>query len=200
MPNRNITKPPADLAAWRKEQRSRLIAERLALPEALRQQHDAAIFKHLQTLVAQLRPAVLGFCWPYRGEFDCRPLLSDWQAQGIQLALPLVTDTAAPLEFRCWRTDSPLVEGRYGIPVPAEGEWVQPDVLLLPLNGFDAAGYRLGYGGGYFDRTLAAMTPPPVAVGVGYELGRLVSIFPAEHDLPLNWLVTEVGVSGVRPG
>jgi 5-formyltetrahydrofolate cyclo-ligase len=73
------------------------------------------------------------------------------------------------------------------------GAWLMPDLILLPLNGFDAAGYRLGYGGGYFDRTLAALSPRPLAVGVGFEINRLDSIQPESHDQRLDWIVTEAG-------
>ena len=73
------------------------------------------------------------------------------------------------------------------------GAWLVPDLILLPLNGFDAAGYRLGYGGGYFDRTLAALLPRPLAIGVGFEINRLDSIRPESHDQRLDWIVTEAG-------
>lgn len=92
----------------------------------------------------------------------------------------------------------PLVPDRYGIPTPVTGDFMQPDLILLPLNGFDAAGYRLGYGGGYFDRTLAALSPRPLAVGVGFEVNRLPSIRPESHDQRLDWVVTEAGA--FRPG
>ena len=91
-------------------------------------------------------------------------------------------------------TDSELYADRYGIPTPMAGDWLQPELILLPLNGFDAAGYRLGYGGGFFDRTLAALSPRPLAVGVGFEINRLESIHPETHDQRLDWLVTEAGV------
>jgi 5-formyltetrahydrofolate cyclo-ligase len=83
---------------------------------------------------------------------------------------------------------------RYGIPTPAHGDFLIPEVLLLPVNGFDAAGYRIGYGGGYFDRTLASLLPRPLVVGVGFELARLDSISPEPHDQRLDAMVTEAGV------
>jgi 5,10-methenyltetrahydrofolate synthetase len=94
-----------------------------------------------------------------------------------------------------------MLADRYGIPTPSSGNFVTPDALLLPVNAFDAAGYRLGYGGGYFDRTLAALNsaqqpvrPRPLAIGVGFELARVGSICPEPHDLPLDAMVTERGV------
>ena len=84
-----------------------------------------------------------------------------------------------------------MAPGVWGIPAPAEGEWVLPEVLLVPLLGFDGAGYRLGYGGGYYDRTLAAMRTKPLAIGIGYELLRLGTIHPRPHDVPMDLIVTK---------
>jgi len=82
--------------------------------------------------------------------------------------------------------------GIWDIPVPDEGDWVRPEVLLVPLLGFDLQGYRLGYGGGYYDRTLAAAMPsPPLAIGIGFEIGRLETIHPQPHDVPMDLIVTE---------
>jgi 5,10-methenyltetrahydrofolate synthetase len=93
-----------------------------------------------------------------------------------------------------------MVEDRYGIHIPARGAALRPDAILMPLNAFDAAGYRLGYGGGYFDRSLAALSPRPRAVGVGFELARIDSIRPQAHDLPMDFIVTEAGGFEVRGG
>lgn len=82
---------------------------------------------------------------------------------------------------------------RFGIPQPVEQVTLDTDLLLVPVNGFDAKGYRIGYGGGYFDRTLASLSPQPLTVGVGFELSRLESIEPQAHDRPLDWIVTEAG-------
>lgn len=196
MPNSHIAKPPADLAAFRKALRTRLIAAREAQTPEQRALADHAISRHLQHLMTQLQPRVLAYCWPFRGEFDCRALAATWHGQGVVMALPVVLDRDLPLEFHVWRPDSIMVEGRYGIAIPADSADstpVVPDLILLPVNGFDAAGYRLGYGGGYFDRTLAALAPKSVTVGVGYELGRVASIYPQDYDARLDWLVTEAG-------
>ena len=130
---------------------------------------------------------------PIKHEPDVRAIVALWRENGAQAALPVVVAEDAPLAFRSWETGSPLAADRYGIPTPTAGDFVQPDLILLPLNGFDAAGYRLGYGGGYFDRTLAALSPRPLAVGVGFEINRLASIRPQSHDQRLDWIVTEAG-------
>ncbi len=125
-------------------------------------------------------------------------MIDHWRAAGSLAALPVVVAEATPLAFRAWDKESALVPDRYGIPTPVDGEWLVPELILLPLNGFDAAGYRLGYGGGYFDRTLAALSPRPLAVGVGFEINRLASIRPELHDQRLDWIVTEAGAFPVN--
>jgi 5-formyltetrahydrofolate cyclo-ligase len=85
--------------------------------------------------------------------------------------------------------------GVFDLPVPKAREVVQPAIVLAPLVGFDADNFRLGYGGGYFDRTLTAFSRRPVAIGVGFELARLASVFPRPHDVPMDIVVTEARVS-----
>jgi 5-formyltetrahydrofolate cyclo-ligase len=88
--------------------------------------------------------------------------------------------------------------GAYGILVPKENIIVTPDLLLAPMVGFDVAGYRLGYGGGYYDRTFASLSPKPYAIGIAYELSRLETIYPQEHDIPLDVVITEAGARTLR--
>lgn len=141
-----------------------------------------------------MQPAnTLAFCAPSRNEFDARPLASRLISRGWRAAMPVVIAPAAPMVFRAWTPAAPMSRDRYGIPIPTAGEELAPGIVLLPLVAFDAAGYRLGYGGGYFDRTLAAQVPCPLAVGVGFELARVSSIRPQAHDVPLDAIVTEAG-------
>ena len=173
------------------------IAAREALPASEHRRLSQAIETHLSTLLQSCQPRRLGFCWPIRSEFDCRPLVSRLVASGVQACLPRVTAPDAVLTFCAWQPDSTMLIDQFGIHYPASGALLTPDVLLMPVNAFDAAGYRLGYGGGYFDRTLAAFAAlplPPVTIGVGFGLARVASIFPAAHDMPLDAVVTEAGV------
>ena len=165
------------------------------LPAERRERLSAAIGGHLDTLVGRLRPSRLAFCWPYRAEPDLRPWVQAWlaAAPGRVAALPVVLERHAPMVFRAWTPGVPMPLDRHGIPHPADGEAVEPELVLIPLNAFDDRGYRLGYGGGYFDRTLAVLSPRPLTVGVGFEINRLDSIRPESHDLPLDWIVTEAG-------
>lgn len=188
------------LGAFRNALRSRLIATREALPAEQHAQLSHNIERHLGAIVDALNPAVLAFCWPFRGEFDARGLVAARLRHGLRACLPVVIDNGSPLEFREWTPQSEMIEDRYGIHIPVRGASLRPDAILMPLNAFDEGGYRLGYGGGYFDRSLAALTPRPRAVGVGFELARVPSIRPQAYDLPMDLIVTEAGIFSVEAG
>ncbi len=150
-----------------------------------------ALHSRLANLPPLAAASCIGFFWPTRREVSVLPTIERLLATGGKAALPVVTGKAKPLEFRAWTPQSAMTEGVYGISYPLEGEPVQPDLLLVPLLGFDAAGYRLGYGGGYYDRTLEHAAKKPLTIGVGFELGRLPTIYPQPFDIPMNWIVTE---------
>ena len=190
--------PVENNTAWRPTMRREMVARRAALDVAEHARRSAAIVGHLAAALP--RPAIFAFCWPIKHEPDVRAIVSHWAGCGTRAALPVVVAEAAPLAFRHWAPETPLEPDRYGIPTPMAGEWLIPDLILLPLNGFDGEGYRLGYGGGYFDRTLAALMPRPLAVGVDFEINRLPTIRPESHDQRLDWLVTEVGAVRVGGG
>ena len=180
-----------DNTAWRRALRQEMASRRAALAGAEHQALSARIVAH--ALATLPRPRVAAFCWPIKHEPDVRPLLASWASANGRAALPVVVAEKEALRFREWTPDTRLEPDRYGIPTPTAGDWLTPDLILLPLNGFDGAGYRLGYGGGYFDRTLAALSPRPLAVGVGFEINRIDSIRPEAHDQRLDWIVTESG-------
>lgn len=178
---------------WRRLKRTELLAQRLGTPRAERTRRDKAIAAFALEQLASFKTASIGFYWPFRGEPDLRRLVRSLLDGGAAASLPVVIDKGRPLEFWSWRTGDRLRPGVWDIPVPARRKVARPEVLLVPLLGFDAAGYRLGNGGGYYDRTLAAMTSRPFTIGVGYELGRLKSIRPQPHDIPMDVIVTEAG-------
>jgi 5,10-methenyltetrahydrofolate synthetase len=109
-------------------------------------------------------------------------------------ALPVVVAPKQPLAFREWHPGVELAAGPLDIPYPKASQELTPGAVLLPMNGWDARGYRLGYGGGFFDRTLAAMKKKPVVIGVTYELARMETIHPQSWDIPVDYVVTERGV------
>lgn len=180
-----------DVAAWRKALRAELIARRLALPATDRAAASERITARLKAMLPTGPARLIGFYWPFRGEYDPRPLVRDLHAAGLALALPVVIAKAQPLIFRPWQPGAAMARGVWDIPVPAGGEPVEPDTLLVPLVGFDAEGYRLGYGGGFYDRTIAAMTIRPRTIGVGFGCGRLGTIHPQPYDMRMDQIVTE---------
>jgi 5-formyltetrahydrofolate cyclo-ligase len=130
----------------------------------------------------ELREACIGFYWPFQGEIDLRPLIQSFLPVGARAALPVVVEKGKPLEFWLWHPKMKLERGIWNIPIPCERNPVQPTILLVPLVGFDAKGYRLGHGGGYYDRTLSSLAKKPLCIGVGYELGRLKTIHPQTYQ------------------
>ena len=184
------------VADWRKAERSRLLAARKKPSRADYVSWSEAIELLLVGQLSLLTPKILGAYWPHRDEYDPMPLAAWHAGRNGDVALPAVVARAQPLEYRPWTLETPMAPGRFsfGIPEPVNGPSVTPDLLLVPLLGFDAAGYRLGYGGGYFDRTLAAWSERPKTIGVGFELGRMPTIQPQPHDIPLDMIVTEAGV------
>lgn len=183
-----------ELIDWRKTERRRLIAAREALDaptlERFRRRIDAALERSFPGLAA----AKLAFCWPIRGEYDARHLARTLRGRGALTALPVVVAPRQPLVFREWHPGVELAMGPLDIPYPKSSPEVVPTAVLLPMNGWDRAGYRLGYGGGFFDRTLAALERKPAVIGMSYELARMDTIHPQPWDIPVDWVVTERGV------
>ncbi len=182
------------LKAWRKAERERLIAARLAVTPAVLDTWRRRIDGFLERSFPGLAGCRLAFCWPIKGEYDARHLARTLRARGALTALPVVVAPRSPLVFREWHPGIELAPGPLEIPYPVNSQKLTPDAVLLPMNGWDAQGYRLGYGGGFFDRTLASLARKPVVVGVSYELAKLQTIQPQSWDIPMDFVVTERGV------
>jgi 5-formyltetrahydrofolate cyclo-ligase len=179
-----------DVARWRKAERSRLIALRSGLPREDRALRTAAIARALDEMIPVRAGEIVSVYWPIRAEPDLRSWMREACARGLRIALPVALQLWQPLRFREWRPDSPMARGLWKIPYPAAGDEVLPTTVLAPVVGFDPACYRLGYGGGFFDRTLAAMECKPTVIGVAYPQLRIPTIFPQPHDIPMDWIVT----------
>ena len=184
---------PSEVTAWRRAERERLLAARMALPVTLRREAGEQIAKTLQNILAE-RPGVLGIYWPFRAEFDPRPLVDALVAAGRKVALPVVIDKKGPLEYRLWGPGESLIAGVWDIPIPEKRDLVTPPIVLAPVVGFDRQCYRLGYGGGYFDRTLGPLKPRSLAIGVGFVFQEIATIHPQPFDIPMDLIVTEAGV------
>lgn len=185
---------------WRGWVRKELIERRLAAEPQERARWSAAINNHLTLAWPEPPGRIIAFCWPFKAEHDVRSVIEQWISMGAQAALPVVVAPKTPLIFRRWHAGVKLERGTLGIPFPADTEAVQPDTILLPSNGFDPLGFRLGYGAGYFDRTIAGLRPNVRVIGISYELGRLGSIRPEPHDEPMHYIVTEAGVHACQAG
>jgi 5-formyltetrahydrofolate cyclo-ligase len=183
-----------ELRTWRRALRERLIETRAALPAETLERYRRTIDWHLARGFPGLARGVVAFCWPFKGEYDARFLARHLREQGAVTALPAVVAPRTSLVFREWHPGVALARGVYDIPYPASSAEVVPDAALVPVVAFDDAGFRLGYGGGYFDRTLAAAPRRPVAIGVGYELAHVDTIRPQPYDIPMDWIVTERGL------
>ncbi|MEC9344437.1 MAG: 5-formyltetrahydrofolate cyclo-ligase [Pseudomonadota bacterium] len=186
----------SDVARWRKAERARLIERRLALPAQDRRRHEAFIAAHLLEAMGPLEGRVVSAYWAFRGEPNLYPLLSEVIARGGRCALPVVTARGEPLVFRSWAPGDRLDRGVWNIPIPpADAPRLVPDIVIAPVVGFDRAGYRLGYGGGFFDRTLAKLVPRPRVFGVGYSLAAIPTIYPQWHDIAMDCVITEQGLA-----
>lgn len=179
---------------WRRDQRAHLLKQRVAAGGKQRKLWNAAIQEVLGPLLRARGHETVALYWPFKGEFDCRALMRTLYAHGTPLALPAVVAPRVPLEFRRWHPGMDMVPGVYKIPVPKARDIVVPEVVVAPLVGFDAEGYRLGYGGGYYDRSLSCIAAEPLIIGVGYEMSRLETLYPQPHDVPMHRIVTEAGV------
>jgi 5-formyltetrahydrofolate cyclo-ligase len=155
----------------------------------------AAAARHFFSAVALEPGIVVAAYWPIRDELDCRPVLTQLMDSGQPVCLPVVLGDEQPLELRLWEQGAPLYPSGFGtLAPPDDAPLAVPDVILMPLLGYDRAGTRLGYGGGYYDRTLASMPNLPKLVGFAFAAQELDFIPREAHDVPLDIVITEQGV------
>ena len=197
--------PSRDKAVLRKQ----LQAERLGLLD--RHQRAAHLQEVLQVWLITRPETTIGAYWPIKGEFDALPVLYRWSESadtdmpgefGVprrlpaerRIGLPVINRETKQLSFHVWDPGCPMEEDAYGIPKPKDTEVFHPELLLVPCVGFGPGGVRLGYGGGFYDRTLAAIRPRPATVGLGYAHAHVPWLQAEPHDIPLDALLTEEGV------
>jgi len=179
---------------WRKHQRVELVARREAIAQETHRQWSLAITSALKTNFTNLQSMKIGLYWPFKGEYDPHPIALYFKEFGATLALPEVIKKHEPLCFREWWSNAPMKNGAYGIPIPDGTPIIDIDAAIVPMVGFDQKGYRLGYGSGYFDRTLATYQQQPLTIGIAFEMQRLDSVHPQPHDIAMHYIVTETGV------
>ncbi len=178
-----------DVARWRKAERARLIGMRLAVSADERVRTAERVMAKLDVLIREIETPVVSTYWPFRGELDLRPWMTRLTNEGARVVLPVVVAKDAPLVFREWRPRCRMERGVWNIPVPAEREVQVPNVVISPVVGIDAAGFRLGHGGGFYDQTLAAMEQDHLVIGIGHPSARIATIYPQPYDVPMDVVV-----------
>jgi 5-formyltetrahydrofolate cyclo-ligase len=182
--------------------RKRLVDERLNMQGRL--QRAEQLQRVMRIWLVGRPDAVIGAYWPIKGEFDPLPALYRWQedaslagagAMPRKIGLPVMDKVHKTLTFYAWYPGCPMEEDAYDIPKPKDTEVVVPTLLFVPCVGFGPGGYRLGYGGGFYDRTLASLQPKPVTVGLAYAPAYVPAFEPERHDVPLAAILTDEGQS-----
>lgn len=191
---------PLEPSRDKKLLRRQLQAERQSLID--RHQRSVHLQEVLRVWLVGRDESTIGGYWAIKGEFDALPALYRWSEADDKrrIGLPVMNRDTKQLRFHVWYPGCPMEEDAYGIPKPKDTEAFQPQLLLVPCVGFGPGGLRLGYGGGFYDRTLAALAPRPVTVGVGYAHGFVPWLEAEAHDVPLDVVLTEDGVHWQRPG
>ncbi len=183
-----------EVKTWRAMMRKKLIERRAQISAEQRRRDCRQIEATLTPILRKFQAKTMGFYWPaLEGEFDPLPLVRPFLESGGTVALPVFESPGVPMRFCRWVPGCALVPGAFKIPMPKEREVVTPDVILVPVIGFDQHGYRLGLGAGLYDRTLAVLNPRPYAIGIGFEFQRLETIYPQPLDMPMDLVVTETG-------
>ncbi len=183
----------------RKSLRAALIARRMGLDPATREAAEQQIRQRLDDWLSQCGAGArtIGITLPYRAEVDLRPWYAELHERGYQLALAVAEQPQQPLQYAQWAPGDAMERDRFGIDVPQRRLWCEPDILVVPCVGFTTDCYRLGYGGGYFDRTLDLLAatrlqrPPVIGVAFGCQQCDADEFRPAAHDLPLDAIATE---------
>jgi len=194
-PPRYSFTPSRDKATLRKQ----LQAERQAMVD--RHQRSVQLQEALRVWLACRPYCAVGAYWPIKGEFDALPALFRWSEadDDRMIGLPVIDRQTRQLRFHAWFPGCEMEADAYGIPKPKGTPEFKPEVLLVPCVGFGPGGTRLGYGGGFYDRTLAELSPRPYTVGVGYSHGHIPWLEAEPHDVPLDAILTEDGVFWQRP-
>lgn len=185
-----------DTAEDRKALRQRLLQERAAMPPEERARRSAALQQKLLAWLAGRAETQLAAYWPIRGEFDPLPAVQQWLAGDVRrrAALPASSRAARTMRFLRWQPGAAMAADDYGIPIPAAGEEIAPALLLVPCVGFGPQGARLGYGGGFYDRALAARRARPFALGLGFSIGFVAAFAALPHDQRMDAILTDEGL------
>jgi 5,10-methenyltetrahydrofolate synthetase len=187
--------PPLEPPRDKKTLRRQLQAERQTLVD--RHQRSMHLQEVLRVWLATRPDDAIGAYWPIKGEFDALPALYRWTEahERRRIGLPVVHRETKQLRFHLWYPGCAMEEDAYGIPKPKDTPSFEPTLLLVPCVGYGPRGIRLGYGGGFYDRTLATLQPRPYTVGLAYSHGHVPWLSGEAHDVPLDAILNEDGVA-----
>lgn len=190
-----LTLPPLEPSRDKKALRRQLQAERINLID--RHQRSMQLQEVLRVWLVGRRECTIGAYWPIKGEFDALPALYRWSEADAarRIGLPVADRQTQQLRFQLWYPGCEMEADAYGIPKPKGTEVFHPELLLVPCVGYGPRGLRLGYGGGFYDRTLAALEPRPRTVGVAYSHGWVPWLTAEAHDVPLDAILTDEGLA-----
>ena len=196
-----MTTTPSSPDPTREALRTKLVAARLALPDRL--ERAVQLQSVLRVWLAGRRENTIGAYWPIKGEFDPLPALYRWSEGGVdgsprRIGLPVADRETGSLRFHVWFPGCPMEQDAYDIPKPKDTDEFTPAMLVVPCLGFGPGGVRLGYGGGFFERTLESLQPRAVTVGVSYGHGFLPFLRLGPREIQLDALLTEDGVMWQR--
>lgn len=183
----------SDVAQFRKSQRQRLYKLRKQVPLEQRRSQAGIVAELLDSQIGDVAGVSIAVYWPIRGELDLRDWMTRCNSYGATVLLPVIVQRDSPLEFRRWTPACKMRLGAWNIPVPDATDAAVPDVVISPLLGVDSNRFRLGNGGGYYDRTLAAMSGKPRVIGVGQQFSMLQTIFPMPWDIPMDTVILSDG-------
>ena len=191
--------PSLEPSRDKKTLRRQLQAERQSLID--RHQRAMHLQEVLRVWLMERDDKAIGAYWPIKGEFDALPALFRWTEADEDrcIGLPVTDKTTRQLSYRMWFPGCEMEDDAFGIPKPKDTPVFHPTLLLVPCVGFGPEGVRLGYGGGFYDRTLAKLQPRPFTVGLAYSFGFLPWLQAEPHDVPLDAVLTEDGVAWQKP-
>ena len=193
-------KPPSYVPSQDKPLlRRQLQAERQTLID--RHQRAMHLQEVLRVWLMARSDSAVGAYWPIKGEFDALPALYRWAEADEErcIGLPVIDKATKRLSFHMWFPGCEMEEDAYGIPKPKDTPAFHPTLLLVPCVGYGPKGVRLGYGGGFYDRTLATLSPRPTTVGLAYSHGHVPWLTPEAHDVPLDAMLTDEGLVWSAP-
>lgn len=185
----------SEIAAQKQAVRKAAMATRKAAHEAAKGAGEVACAHFLTWLDSTPMPRVVSSYMPIYSEIDIRPAMLALHQRGVAICLPVIIGKAQPLKFRSWTPDVPMVRGSFGAKVPESGAWLRPDLLLCPMLAFDAGGQRMGYGGGFYDRSIAELKAekPVQALGYAYAAQQVENLPHEPTDQRLDGVITETG-------